>query len=243
MPPQTTFAENLASYPRSAATRQGQIGGALLRLSGRAPRVKTRSDRTTATHEAGHAVLQEILGIRRKKATIVPDGNTGGYATHARTCPADPREAKAYWRRQATQCYAGAAAQRRLGMRFWRAGTADDHANADRAIDAISYDLDERRRIAADSKRRARRYVAQFWPEIRCLANAPIRERTLYGTAIRRLVRAAQSRLVERRNATVARSLVAVWPCKHPSPSPQPRAPDPAKKQPANPKPTSDSPF
>ena len=41
----------------------------------------------------------------------------------------------------------------------------------------------------------------------------------------------------------IERSLAAVWPCKHTSPSPQPRAPHPAKKQPANPKPASDSPF
>ena len=41
----------------------------------------------------------------------------------------------------------------------------------------------------------------------------------------------------------IERSLAAVWPCKRTSPSPQPRAPGRAKKQPANPKPASDSPF
>ena len=42
----------------------------------------------------------------------------------------------------------------------------------------------------------------------------------------------------------VERSLAAVWPCKHSSPTlPPPRAPEPAKQQPANSKPASDSPF
>src|SRR6266853_5371933 len=76
-----------------------------------------------ALHEAAHAVLQVMLGIGCKRVTIVPDHDSSGSAFHAGRCPAKELEAEGYWRRQATQCYAGAEAQRRMGLRFWRAGT------------------------------------------------------------------------------------------------------------------------
>jgi hypothetical protein len=154
--------------------------------------------RRTAIHEAGHAVLQTVLGIGCSGVTIVPSPGEGtaGHALHGGAWgkqgdkPGDPDDDVANLRlfaedafllRHAIADYAGAEAVRRAAPRLknWKAGAENDYREATFRLNEITEDPESVDLLFKYAQRRCELLVAHYWPEIQAVARALIKLRSL----------------------------------------------------------------
>ncbi|MEO8631474.1 MAG: hypothetical protein ABI612_25770 [Betaproteobacteria bacterium] len=165
----------------------------------------------TPVHEAGHAVLQIVLGLGCQHVAIVPDYEdmSAGSATHAGEYPQD-EDAElmkllapdSFWLRHAVALYAGAEAVRRAGYKDWRAGADSDYREAVDEINKITGDEQSIDALFTLAKRRTEILMEHYWPEIEAVVQSLSESKTLSGDAVDQIVRRScryQQHRVERR--------------------------------------------
>jgi ATP-dependent Zn protease len=162
--------------------------------------------RLTAIHEAGHAVLQTVLGIGCGGVTIVPD-NAKGTEGHAQDRDQYGKQTEdgaidvvaslrvwaedAFLLRHAIAHYAGGEAERRAAPSEWndrRAGAKSDRREAQDRINEITDDAKSISLLFKYAKRRCAVLVEHYWPEIQAVAAALLESQTLLGEQVERIV-------------------------------------------------------
>lgn len=151
--------------------------------------------RSTAYHEAGHAVAAHYLGVKVGNVTIVPDGNAVGSAQNAPTV--SRQNLKAYEFRTSLNNFEGETSALRTAV-ISLAGVVAQRAHAPRSVrnyhwraDYEQINLLARKVCCEDEKemehwyRRALRRTEQLinwrWPAVEALAAALIEKRKLSG--------------------------------------------------------------
>lgn len=108
-----------------------------------------RKLKTTAFHEAGHAVVAAMLGIPFQRVTIRPDAVYAGHVTLApddapeQVCPWNPdwdvKQARRYWKRHICGLLAGALAET-IYTRCWHQQPVDDEfTDESKALEIADY--------------------------------------------------------------------------------------------------------
>jgi hypothetical protein len=156
----------------------------------------------TAIHEAGHAVLQVMLGLGPLRVAIVPDeaeleacparrgGEFSDHGSDAEMLRAYAEEA--FWLRHAMALYAGAEAVRQL--RPLVDGTCGAESDARVAVEAINRITDDPAScelLVALARRRCEILVDHYRPEIEAVAAALLDRDLLVGSEVDRLIRAS----------------------------------------------------
>jgi hypothetical protein len=155
-----------------------------------------------AIHEAGHAVLQAMLGLGQLGVAIVPDdaemdagaardgGGFGGDGSDAEMLRAYAEEA--FWLRLAMALYAGAEAVRQLRpLVDGTCGAESDARVAVEAINKITRDLASCELLFALARRRCEILVDHYRPEIEAVAAALLDRDILAGSEVDQLIRAS----------------------------------------------------
>lgn len=166
------------------------------------------SDSEIALHEAGHAVLEVVLGIGCKSVTIVPGGKFAGETRHPgehghHDDDVENRRdfiAESFWLRNATASYAGAEALRQSGISNYVVDAEHDIREAAYAISKITDDDETVGALHIVAQRRCRALVEHYRPEIERVAKALVDSRTLTGEQVRKTV----SQSIFERDAAVA---------------------------------------
>lgn len=151
--------------------------------------------RSTAIHEAGHAVIQFVLGLGQEGATIVPDEDTGldGSATHGSM---DYLDRMSFWNEQiflflqVIADYAGLEAQRQIFPQDDDEDRAEDDYDSihDRITTIANMDDEEVDLWYKLAKRRVFLMVKYYRPEIEAVSAALMDRRTLSGDEVRELI-------------------------------------------------------
>jgi hypothetical protein len=183
--------------------------------------MKTRvhSNRATAYHEAGHAVIRLLVYLSLHRATIIPNVN-GDSAGHVRgaTIPA--------WIRTIAECgdiwehprlvpralneicalKAGHIAERCATGRANHAGASSDRNDAYLWLFLLTPEEARQEWLALDRWLEARtsRLVKEHWSAIQAVASALCERRSLTGTEVRRLVAESDPRVLPDRPLTRA---------------------------------------
>ena len=154
------------------------------------------SDAEHALHEAGHAVLQAMLGIGCKRVTIVPDDECAGASFHGGEYGHDVTDHEdedddvcrlrryaedSFWLRHAIAAYGGAEALRRSGISNYEAGAEQDLQDAADAINRLASDPESIDALFIIARRRCLALVKHYWPEIERVATALLQSRSLTG--------------------------------------------------------------
>ena len=153
----------------------------------------------TAVHEAGHAVLQLVMGIGLRSVTIVPDFDemTAGHALHYGESPDEGSDAEAlltsaedaYYLRHTIAYYAGAEAVRQIRPQDDADACAgSDNRNAEDAVGRITDDAESLDLYFALAKRRCKLMVEHYRPEIQAVAVALLSRNTLLREDVRQIV-------------------------------------------------------
>jgi len=122
-----------------------------------------------AIHEAGHAVIARVLGVRTLHIELCPDGKE--YCGQCNYAPDRPSDLDS-----ATASYAGTAAERRINPSATLHGT--DKTNFERRAKPVMRDY---------VMRRAETLVAAHWDEIEKLAAELVRCDGLYTDELEKL--------------------------------------------------------
>jgi ATP-dependent Zn protease len=156
----------------------------------------------TAVHEAGHAVLESVMGLGLRSVTIVPDFDdmSAGHALHSGESPEQGSDAEAllmyaeeaFWLRHAVALYAGAEAVRQIRPQDGADGGGEsDRTSAAVALNKITDDTESLDLYFALAKRRCTLLVEFYRSEIEALAAALLARHTLSGTDVRKIVTAS----------------------------------------------------
>jgi hypothetical protein len=155
------------------------------------------TERSTAYHEAGHAVAAIAQGVAVRSITIVPSKQEGyaGRVQHedlTRRVNLDTDNSpniRSRIERQIVVALAGAAAQRKYDRRSWRSfHSSGDYETAANLADAISSSTAASEAflnwlaIATDD------LIATRWVEVEKIAKALLEEKTLSGPRVRELI-------------------------------------------------------
>lgn len=150
--------------------------------------------RMTAIHEAGHAVVAWVLGIKFSKITIEPEGyvrsneNLAGYVHFPSTTLRD---------RDLTHTLAGGIAEQRFTGSDLTA--YEDRLGADRETIAEAQALhddspaEQAKRLFKET-RQARRMVEEHWATIETLANVLVERKCLTGREATAVIRSKSTR-------------------------------------------------
>jgi hypothetical protein len=156
----------------------------------------------TAVHEAGHGVIQVVLGLGPLGITIAPaevereacparqGGEFDDHDSDAEMLRAYAEEA--FWLRHAMALYAGAEAVRQL--RPLAAGSLGAESDARVAVEAIHKITDDPAScelLFALAMRRCETLVDHYRPEIEAVAAALLERGSLVGSEVERLIRAS----------------------------------------------------
>lgn len=153
----------------------------------------------TAVHEAGHAVLQVVLGIGHEGVTIVPNHAKmeAGHSLHGGEYAEKDSRADmlrtyaedAFWLRHAIACYAGAEAVRQLRPQDDAEGGAESDTRwAEDAVNRITEDPMSLELWFALGRRRCALLVEYYRPEIKAVAAVLMNRRTLSADEVQKLV-------------------------------------------------------
>jgi len=173
--------------------------------------VRSLSRRAIAYHEAGHAVVMEAVGVRVRRATIVPSKYESGSVC--------PHEGESDPASQVLIDLVGVLAERRAAGRRPRLtfpsatavsyfhvkgdlieyGAAVDGLNAWEAAAVIAPSHRERTAYLRWQWERAAAMVERRWVEVEAVAAALLKRKTLYGSEVRRVIRAAHLRALGER--------------------------------------------
>jgi ATP-dependent Zn protease len=165
-----------------------------------ATHIRSREEEeATAHHEAGHAVLAVYLNLGFEHVTI--EANEGEDASgitmqldewHENTQEMRLHAEEAFWQRRATMLYAGVEAHRRFAPSAdCEAGAGSDYRSAADAIERITADAKSQDALHSYTRRRAQLLVEHYWPEIKALAGALLKDRSLNSEQIREILRAS----------------------------------------------------
>ena len=166
----------------------------------------TRALKSTAYHEAGHAVAAWHLGVRTKALSIVPEARSAGRHTHHSYFGGinldwgDSPRAQRKAENMALVCCAGPAAQRRFDPKGFRNYHAKDDWH--QAVDLLSHLTGDDEILSAHFKLidlRARKFVArpQVWPLIEGLAGALLEQQHLNGKDVHAVINESMSAAVQ----------------------------------------------
>jgi hypothetical protein len=145
----------------------------------------------TAIHEAGHAVIGRVLGMRCGSATIVPDHDSAGHAitfdpwaiAHAWETVGKHRGMTSIWRGRIMSFQAGAEAEAEIAG-VVPAGDGDDRYQIELMLEQFACAAAEEARL----RRHARRLVRRHRPTIERVADALLKHGQLGPTQIDALV-------------------------------------------------------
>ena len=156
---------------------------------------KTRMLQATAYHEAGHAVVAHLEGIRVKGVSVLPDENTSGRIHHANPLAGINLEWDGSWR--ATKraeslirvCLAGAISQKRFsphGYRKYHAST--DHEQAADMVLRISGSSEEANAYLKLLRIQTSQKLNHWWPLVEAVAGAVLEHGELSAKEIRAVI-------------------------------------------------------
>ncbi len=138
----------------------------------------------TAYHEAGHAVIMILYGIRFERVTIAADEDALGHVLRANAPWFNPDWdtspfAQHYIRARITGSLAGPLAEKELSGEFNTVGASSDHAHAaDLALYATSSPEDSSA-LLARLEQDAEEDVGAFWWHIDAVAKALLAKQSL----------------------------------------------------------------
>jgi len=173
-----------------------------------------QTKRSTAIHEAGHAVVGRVLGMVCGDATIVPDCEKGeaGYsiicdpwataskysldtlseeewlrADDTGIWPIKVRDSRLAFRGRILTCMAGAEAEKEL-LGYYVGGDGDDRRDINIVVDSGHAEIPDWPRYEARARRQVRRLVRKHRRKIERVAAALQRRTTLTAEQIDRLM-------------------------------------------------------
>ena len=147
--------------------------------------MKTAQLERVAYHEAGHTVLAHFLCTGLATVSIVSDHESAGHTLSVDEGDPDVEQLyltadDAFWQRKAIVLFAGGEAVRyKWPNSRWRDGVGNDYHWAANALERITTDAQAFRALHVYASRSARLKVADYWPEIECVALALIERKTL----------------------------------------------------------------
>jgi ATP-dependent Zn protease len=185
--PQARKRRALTSADKRAST---QSKGVKLSRDGRRSIMNRSERRWTAYHEAGHAVLHALLGIRFRLVTIVPSGHLLGRVERKRR-PIWRGITRAGVRREILSLLAGGIAERLARRDGQTSGLAQD---IDCVVPLIAYlpgsrTSSGRCRRLIEMHRRAEGLVRRNWDVIDQVARRLIRDKTLSECQVLRILK------------------------------------------------------
>ncbi len=162
---------------------------------------------STAYHEAGHAVMGFMLGIRIRNVSIVPDESTFGRVEHSSPLKSINLEVvdKADYSRfrmekNAIMAFAGALAEKKFNPHgFRKVWSITDWEIASSLIERYSISPEEHNAYVKLLQIRAKALVEVYWPDIEDLASLLLEKEKLSGKAVRKFI---ELNPVERRRLT-----------------------------------------
>ncbi len=147
---------------------------------------KNPGEKATAFHEAGHAVAAYGLGIKLKKATIVPDLKNE-YRGAVETVP--PKRFRADYdmttrkrtiiEKQVMMSFAGGIAAKKYTGRFNRFGAGEDHRQAVKLADCVTGSPEETEAYIKWLWIRTDTFVEVNWKIIELVAAELLAKKTL----------------------------------------------------------------
>jgi hypothetical protein len=154
--------------------------------------------RSTAHHEAGHAVVSWVVGLEMEGVSIEPQGSSLGQVSHT-----DLEQMEMYdeiLRRHLVSCYAGVKA---VELYTGRATDPDD-PNTDPRVEGSDWDAiveltmtlagpEQSARVAMQeqAEEEARRVLRENWHAVEVVAQALLKDRSLDSDDISRILREA----------------------------------------------------
>ena len=173
--------------------------------AGKRVRAAPKSVRTSAIHEAAHAVAAVLVSQGIKRVTIVPHGNSFGHVI-PRKPPRKLYEAvesgtptpaqRAMVEGYVVYILAGPEAARRYRGRSDHIGASDDRKAVDAWMSPLEANDDVRAAWLRYLKLRAKVFVDRHWPEINAVADALIMRWTLSEDDVLEAIRAVSARAV-----------------------------------------------
>lgn len=151
-------------------------------MNGRAP------DDEIAHHEAGHAVVEVVLGTVPDYVTIVQDGSAGGASGHTggHKMVHGPSGFD-----QMTVSYAGYAAHVKFAPHAEeraRIGAQPDFEKAKQCMSSYRTSPGEPEALMASKRSEAARLVDEHWPAIQRVAQALVVEKTIDSARLQQLI-------------------------------------------------------
>lgn len=153
---------------------------------------------STAIHEAGHAVIGRVLGLKCGQVTIIPDEINGeaGHAIIAQPFDTlneyerlgEEREIHLIFRDQILAWMAGAEAEIEI-LGHWRGGDGDDQQKIRFALPEADLSPEQWRRSERRMRAKTRGLVRRHREKIEHVARALIEHRTLQADEIDALVK------------------------------------------------------
>jgi len=170
----------------------------------------TKKLRSTAYHEAGHAVVANHEGVAVKRVTIEPDGETLGSVIHGKLLNESvtwDTSKKMRWRMEklVMVCLAGYAAEKKFNPRTRREGSDGDfHA----AVNAIGYFVGSNREIELYFEllglwTKGILDNELVWRQVEVLAEELVNRKTLKGKGVRQVLRQTLDKYLKTRHIQV----------------------------------------
>ncbi|MGD0675836.1 MAG: hypothetical protein ABSC94_10485 [Polyangiaceae bacterium] len=147
----------------------------------------------TAVHEAGHAVVAWRQRIKVRRVTIVPSGDALGEVLHDRgpalfTASAQGGLSPRAVENRVLVLLAGSESEKKFRGRYDHAAARCDY---DRAVELLTNHAGSQEEVDAWMKLqriRTSRIVSDMWGEIRAVAAALLRQKTVTGTQVAAII-------------------------------------------------------